>query len=192
MLATTLAAALALALAYSCSTPHIWTSTRVKPQRQPDLLVSPSAASQGPRPEKMNRPSVAVHQAPSAPVGSIYVPDRLPTSGPGLVRCGTTTCDARSERCCDGDEGTFCLRHAKPCPKFSLEYMCDETDDCERNERCCVSKRVARCTSEQCVPDIAQLCSRDDECASGECLLGGGCASANAGRVKLPRPVAGD
>ena len=47
---------------------------------------------------------------------AFYVPPRFPQSGPDRVRCGDSMCLKRQERCCAGDEGTFCLTLGKPCP----------------------------------------------------------------------------
>ena len=117
---------------------------------------------------------------------AFYVPPRFPQSGPDRVRCGDSMCLKRQERCCAGDEGTFCLTLGKPCPLYSNEYECDESDDCPPSEVCCVVGRTAQCTPGPCVPERRKLCSQDDECASGTCLLGARCRTAIAGSVKFP------
>jgi hypothetical protein len=117
------------------------------------------------------------------------VEPRYARSGPGRVRCGNQTCSTRisaPEVCCEGERGSACQDAKQPCPKFSWTLSCDETADCGPGERCCFEQRVAACVARPCRYDRDQLCSGDDECESGKCTGGAQCASASAGRIKLP------
>lgn len=99
----------------------------------------------------------------------------LPPSGPGYVRCGSTTCGP-GDQCCLAEQGDPA---ANGCDSLSLPTCngtqdvrdCDEQADCHPDEDCCydVFTSPPATIGSRCGPkgscDLAIACGSDADCA---------------------------
>jgi hypothetical protein len=107
----------------------------------------------------------------------------LPPSGPGYVRCGSTTCDP-GDQCClvpDGDPAANgCGSLSQPtCNGTQDVRACDEQADCHPDEDCCydVFTSPPATIGSRCGPrgscDLAVGCASNADCAAtdaGACV----------------------
>jgi hypothetical protein len=106
----------------------------------------------------------------------------LSPSGPGYVRCGSTTCGP-GDRCClltEGDpETNGCDSRSLPTCNGTQDVRdCDEQADCHSNEDCCYSEVTSppATLGTYCAPkgscELAVACGSDADCADTDA---GGC-----------------
>ena len=159
----------------------------------------------------------SIKPPPNAPdSGSTGEPAGPPT--PGLIACGTGTCDPGTQFCCaqlptsQGTGVTFvCLATGTTCGGPAL--ACDEPGDCTSGDVCCASTRAGPgggggAAGSKCVAATActgrgsiQLCHQDSDCPASDptccaeqLTAGGACRpSCNMGRPDggFPRPDGG-
>ncbi len=127
------------------------------------------------------RESTAVAVAPGAPSPAPLPPPDV-TGTPGEIRCGSTSCDATTSKCCPNPEGTcsklagefgadtYCEAGGKV---IGASLRCDDRTDCPDGQVCCWyaadSENVGtRCSPEPC--ELSEACISGSACAEGyEC-----------------------
>ncbi len=76
---------------------------------------------------------------------------------PGTVACEQFTCETGTQDCCLGDGGPHCIPNFGSCGSGVVQ--CDQSNDCESSEVCCVSRPGGTFYGSSCV-------------AAGSCLGG--------------------
>jgi len=96
---------------------------------------------------------------------------------PGLVACGTTSCQVDAGfACCATPEGSSCLPAGGRCDA-GIRQLCDEGTDCDNVNptSCCLglygTGTVARCSASGCAGRNPQLCRSSSECDGGVCAF---------------------
>jgi hypothetical protein len=135
--------------------------------------------------------SSAAPAAPSPPV-SAAVPARQVREAP----CGTSSCDYRTEICCETDRGrlmTGCQKRLPPAEaaafgqkcygEFSADWLgigCLSSQDCEAGTKCCAFGELTYCGAsceehEACVPGQPETCHAGSRCEAAGYRSGGAC-----------------
>jgi hypothetical protein len=91
-------------------------------------------------------------------------------STPGIIECGTTTCNAATQQCCVTWQGASCIAKGAQCQ--GIVATCDGPEDCNPGQICCGrtwgQNRGLTCTAPNACNNGERVCHLDADCVSGE------------------------
>lgn len=116
-------------------------------------------------------PADASFPPPPSDAGGPVVTDA--STGTGGIKCGTATCDSKTQDCCTSFSGQKCV--TKGTCTGGATLSCTDSSACKAGEVCCASGGAggggAKCTT-TCTMGIV-LCATSAECKPGQqCLPG--------------------
>ncbi|HEY3352429.1 MAG TPA: hypothetical protein VGQ83_04205 [Polyangia bacterium] len=116
--------------------------------------------------------------APVVPPADDAAPQPQQDTGatPGVIPCGSTTCDVATQECCIGPGGGTCIARGAQCQ--GLPASCDGPEDCAGGTPVCCAQLMGGGRGVQCTAandcNGQRLCRVDGDCgANARCCAGG-------------------
>jgi hypothetical protein len=102
---------------------------------------------------------------------STPVPEGGAPSQPGMITCGSTTCDTTSQHCCESADGGTCGPLNGSCSGGAITLACKEAADCAPGSVCCqpleYGPHSTSCMT-SCPLGYFQVCRTDAECGNAD------------------------